>query len=107
MAVNRRFIRPGISTALLPVKSSAPRITTRIRPIGNMQPLSSRCSEGLPAVSPGNPKPMMSERAPPKAMKAPAWMAWMMVVEGVRLTFAPPASSVASVISLGVRSRMM
>ena len=62
---------PGTSTALLPVKSSAPANTTRMSPSGNTSPESRRCNPGASAA-PGNPNPAISEKSPPMAMYAPA-----------------------------------
>lgn len=62
---------PGTSTALLPVKSSAPANTTRMSPSGNTSPESRRCNPGASAT-PGNPNPAISEKSPPMAMYAPA-----------------------------------
>ena len=64
---------PGTSTALLPVKSSAPANTTRMSPSGNTSPESRRCNPGALAA-PGNPNPAISEKSPPMAMYAPARM---------------------------------
>ena len=41
---------PGTSTALLPVKSSAPANTTRMSPSGNTSPESRRCNPGASAT---------------------------------------------------------
>lgn len=99
-----------MSRALLPVKSSAPSMTTSMRPMGNMQPDRSFCNPGLLADISGKPNPTISDSVPPNAMNAPARMACVMsrgLLLRVACTFAWPAASDALAISAGELILMM
>lgn len=103
-----RRIMPGMSRALLPVKSSAPRTTTSTRPMGNTRPLSIFWSDGFPADASGNPYPATTDSSPPSAMNAPAANDMPInfaekALLDVRFALTFPAASAALAISLGER----
>mmetsp|Transcript_45424 Transcript_45424/g.142363 ORF Transcript_45424/g.142363 Transcript_45424/m.142363 type:complete len:230 (-) Transcript_45424:294-983(-) len=67
----------ALTSAVLPVKSCPPVITTMSRPTGRPKaPSSIFCRPGLELAMPGIMAPTLIAKAPPRAMKAPARRLW-------------------------------
>src|SRR5262249_53721224 len=86
---------------LLPVNSSAPATTTRIRPSENVNPVSSRATPYGMALPPA---PVVVANAAPSAMNAPASTASTNVVTTPAPAFATPTRSAFTAISGGGRA---
>ena len=108
--VSLRSNKGGISKALLPVNKSAPRTTTSIGPIGKRGPKASSAIRGYRQRT-GKPEPTASDKAPPKAIYAPARILPNIKREkplrDVAAALLHPAPTAACNVSEGVRTGIL
>lgn len=89
----RRELTEAVTRAVLPVKSSAPHMSTSKSPKGRPKaPYTIFCSPGFVDARPGQAPPTDRARKLPKPMKVPPRMPIMKVLEMDRPAFVCPAA---------------